>query len=740
MGVVYRATQLALQRPVALKAIAPELAADTDYRERFERESHLAASLDHPNVIPVYEAGERDGTLYLIMRWVQGTDLQAVLRSSGRVSPGRAIRLLRPVAAALAAAHRRGLIHRDVKPANVLIAGTDEDPEEQIYLTDFGIARLTDGESITRTGMFVGTIDYTAPERIEGERGYAPSDIYSFGCMLFESLTGHVPFERPSDVAKIFAHINDPIPSARAEVAGVPEQLDAIITKAMAKRPEDRFGSAGELIVALDQVLKELDTAERVAAAPKAQADVTEISESATAIKPVGSSVPAAETAKSGTESWEALSELATRGTEATEGVTELAKPGTDATEGVTELAKPGTGSTEGATELAKAGAGSTEGATELAKPGTAPTEGMTELAKPRTEARDAVAQRASPAPPAPTEPLKRPVPPSRRFPTKWAVALVGLVVVAGVLVAVLSGGGGSSSSSNSAGIQITGSGLTEGQSIDLSSAPGSISIGSKNVWISLPGSGKLVRFNPATGSQQSFAATGSPTAIVAGPAALWVAQTASKSLAQFNGDSGKQVAAAKLPGAPTSVALDQNNSTAWVSDSSGAITHVVFNGAVSGKAAQINPAAKGIGWGEGWIWAANGADSNDLVRVSLGGDGSTKAFDGGPGGVAVTFDDGVWIAHANGHVTRFDPRSNHLKVNADVGIAPDLAGIAAIDPSPYVWAISRSAKTLYRITNTSQPAVTGKVVFASSPVALAVRGSSVWVATEDGRVVEIRF
>ena len=177
MGVVYRATQLALRRPVALKAIAPELAADGDYRERFERESHLAASLDHPNVIPVYEAGERDGTLYLIMRWVEGTDLQAVLRSSGRVSPGRAIRLLRPVAAALAAAHRRGLIHRDVKPANVLIAGTDEDPEEQIYLTDFGIARLTDGESITRTGMFVGTIDYTAPERIEGERGYAPSDI-----------------------------------------------------------------------------------------------------------------------------------------------------------------------------------------------------------------------------------------------------------------------------------------------------------------------------------------------------------------------------------------------------------------------------------------------------------------------------------------------------------------------------------------------------------------------------------
>src|SRR3954454_18927857 len=148
MGVVYRATQEALGRPVAVKAIAPEYAGDRGYRERFQHESQLAASIDHPNVIPVYEAGERGGTLYLIMRWVEGTELRALLRREGSLPPERALRLLRPVASALAAAHRRGLVHRDVKPANVLIArGDEEEPDEHVYLTDFGIARRMETDS-----------------------------------------------------------------------------------------------------------------------------------------------------------------------------------------------------------------------------------------------------------------------------------------------------------------------------------------------------------------------------------------------------------------------------------------------------------------------------------------------------------------------------------------------------------------------------------------------------------------
>ncbi len=261
MGVVYKSTQLALQRTVALKAIAPELAADTSFRERFQRESRIAASIEHPNVIPVYEAGELDETLYLIMRWVDGTDLRALLASEGHLAPDRAVRLLRPVASALAAAHRRGLVHRDIKPANVLIARGDGE-EEHVYLTDFGIARSTKGDSMTRTGVFVGTVDYTAPERIEGGKGDAASDIYSFGCMLYETLTGHVPFDRPTEVVTMFAHINDPVPRAGDEVPGIPASFDAIIAKAMAKKPTERFASAGELASALDRALEDMETTE----------------------------------------------------------------------------------------------------------------------------------------------------------------------------------------------------------------------------------------------------------------------------------------------------------------------------------------------------------------------------------------------------------------------------------------------------------------------------------------------
>ena len=157
MGVVYRGTQLALGRPVAVKAIAPELVQDASFRERFKREAQLAASIDHPNIVPVYEAGESDGTLYLIMRWVEGTDLRAMLDSSGRLAPARAVRMLRPVASALGAAHQQGLVHRDVKPANVLVAGGNDQDEAHVYLTDFGIARRSASKSAL-----------TEPRRVRG--------------------------------------------------------------------------------------------------------------------------------------------------------------------------------------------------------------------------------------------------------------------------------------------------------------------------------------------------------------------------------------------------------------------------------------------------------------------------------------------------------------------------------------------------------------------------------------------
>ncbi len=250
MGVVYRATQVSLERTVALKVIAPELTGAADFRERFKRESRLAASIEHPNVIPVYEAGEADELLYLIMRFVPGTDLRAAIDEAGAMEPGRAARIVGQVANALEAAHRRGLVHRDVKPANVLLAG--EGAAEHAYLTDFGIAREVQATGgLTKTGMVVGTLDYIAPERIQDGGGDGRSDVYALGCVLYEALTGSVPFPRDSDVPKMYAHLSEPPPVARDARPGTPDRLSEIALRAMAKNPDERFATAGEMAAAL---------------------------------------------------------------------------------------------------------------------------------------------------------------------------------------------------------------------------------------------------------------------------------------------------------------------------------------------------------------------------------------------------------------------------------------------------------------------------------------------------------
>ena len=245
MGVVYRATQLGLERPVALKVIAAEYADNQDFRERFKSEAQVAASIDHPNVVPIFEAGEADGVLYLAMRYVEGTDLRALVDSSQRLDPERAVRIVWQIAGALDAAHRRGLVHRDVKPPNVLIA---QGEEEHAYLTDFGLSKSAAASGgVTRTGNFVGTPDFAAPEQIRGEHADARADVYALGAVLFHSLTGRVPFPRNSELAKMYAHLNEPAPAASPLAAGIPAGLDVVIGTAMAKAPEERYASAGDL-------------------------------------------------------------------------------------------------------------------------------------------------------------------------------------------------------------------------------------------------------------------------------------------------------------------------------------------------------------------------------------------------------------------------------------------------------------------------------------------------------------
>ena len=246
MGVVYRATDLALERPVALKLIADELAGDEGFRQRFRRESRLAASIRHPHVITVFAAGEADGVLYIAMDYIDGTDLRAMLTDHGRLEPQLAAEIAAQVASALDAAHARTLVHRDVKPANVLIAAAREGPHA--FLTDFGLTKdMGSTSGMTETGAIVGSMDYVAPEQIEGGHVDARADVYSLGCLLYETLTGSVPFPRDSTVAKMYAHLHDPAPPATAVCADVPRSFEPVLERAMAKRPEDRYPSAGDL-------------------------------------------------------------------------------------------------------------------------------------------------------------------------------------------------------------------------------------------------------------------------------------------------------------------------------------------------------------------------------------------------------------------------------------------------------------------------------------------------------------
>src|SRR3954470_7985414 len=238
MGVVYRATELGLDRTVALKLITPALAGDPDFRARFVRESRAAASIEHPNVIPIFRAGEDQDVLYISMRFVDGQDLRELIRRVGSVEPRRAARIVAQVGAALDAAHERGLVHRDVKPANVLLTQADH-----AYLTDFGlIKRVGEGATqLSAPGGWVGTLGYVAPEQIRGERVDARSDVYALGAVLYHALTGRAPYAADTDEAMMWSHLHADPP----RVQGAPAAFDPVIRRALAKDPADRYPSAG---------------------------------------------------------------------------------------------------------------------------------------------------------------------------------------------------------------------------------------------------------------------------------------------------------------------------------------------------------------------------------------------------------------------------------------------------------------------------------------------------------------
>jgi serine/threonine protein kinase len=251
MGVVYRAYDLRLKRVVAIKLIAPELSENASFRERFLAETELAASLEHPNVVPIHDAGEVDRQLYIAMRYVEGGDLKTLLRAEERLEPARAVAICGQIAAALDAAHARGLIHRDVKPSNVLLDGS-----EHVYLADFGLSRQLEEPGVPgERGLSLGTPAYAAPEQIEGGEIGGRADVYSLGCVLYESLTGEPPYSRDSDLAVLWAHLQEQPPKASDRDPRLPTAVDAVVETALAKEPSGRPATCGELMGAVQEAL-----------------------------------------------------------------------------------------------------------------------------------------------------------------------------------------------------------------------------------------------------------------------------------------------------------------------------------------------------------------------------------------------------------------------------------------------------------------------------------------------------
>jgi len=242
MGSVYRATQLSLNRTVALKILAAELSEDAAFRERFRREGLVQAAIDHEHIVTVYEAGDSEHGLFLAMRLIRGPTLKDMILSH-ELEPGRALGILAQVAGALDSAHDVGLTHRDIKPQNILIGANDH-----AYLADFGLTQASDEVSLTETGQFIGTIDYVAPEQIQGEAATARSDVYSLTAVLYEALTGVVPYAKPNEAAVLFAHISEAPPRVTERQGDLPPRLDEVIARGMAKLPADRYASAGELM------------------------------------------------------------------------------------------------------------------------------------------------------------------------------------------------------------------------------------------------------------------------------------------------------------------------------------------------------------------------------------------------------------------------------------------------------------------------------------------------------------
>mgnify|MGYP000371383462 CR=1 FL=1 len=623
MGVVYRATKLALERDRALKVIAPALSDVDRFRERFKRESRMAASIEHPNVIPVHDAGEENGMLYLAMRLVEGTDLHRLASGQG-IGAERAARVIAGVAAALDAAHAAGLVHRDVKPANVLIEDGDE---ERVYLTDFGITRTTKGgETLTGTGEFVGSVDYIAPEQAAGEPVDARTDVYSLGGVAHFALTGGQPFPRDSQVATLFAHANAPRPRPTAIDPNLPAAVDAVIVKAMATDPADRYASAGDMAGDLARALGTAPgavtaTTETPRAAPTRPAGAPATEAAATRALPAeqrrpGWLVPAA--ALAGLLLAAIVGVLLLGGGDAPDDPAESGARNRPA-----EAPKP-----EVSAEIPLGGApnGLSVGEEEkvwVAEPDAGRVEGI-----------DTTTDQV--------------VPPPADVPDPGTVA-VGF----GSIWAVSPG--------EDALYRLDPAEGLPPKAIPVGDRPSDVAIDENGVWVSNELSADVMRIDPAsdevTATEEMGTGAG-PRSIAVGGGSVWVANIDAQNVIEIDSDSGKRTGSAMAMGSrPNDRAYGENR--VWVIDNiDGTLTPITpGTQRVSEQPIDVGSAPRGVKVGFGYVWVANGGDGNVVAVDPKAAEVVAEVSVGRDPADLTLGEDSVWTADQGSKtVTRVDP------------------------------------------------------------------------------------
>ncbi len=641
MGTVYRATHIALDHVVALKVISADLAADDAFRERFRSESRIAVSLRHANVVPIHHAGEEDGLLFVTMDLVDGPDLRRMLIASGTLPPDRAIKIIGQVASALDVAHSRGLVHRDIKPGNILV---ERDSDDRAFLTDFGLAKrfdqATEAGALTRTGAFVGTLDYVAPEQIRGDRVDARTDVYALGCVLYEAISGRAPFaDREENVAKIYAHLQDEPPWLPGD-GGNEGELDEVIARALAKEPADRYPSAGDLARAAAAAIEGhevLRSAERSVATGKA---APETGEPATPPLPIPDTVESEVAAGGGTEE----------------------APQPEETQPLSAVAET-TAEHPGPTRVAGA---SGEATAASPRPATSPSA-------------------------------------KRSGGPRWSRIGIALGIVAAIVVAgvVLLGGGGDNDVGSIGGAGFAepklvgepiavdgvpvgiavadgtvavatrsgervrlfdeGSGQSTGEVV--LPAPGeNVTIADDSFWATVPTADTVVRAPVGGGEAKEIAVGDGPMGVTFDGSSIWVANSAGPSISAIDPTDDSVSEPVTLQGASFPSQIAAGEGRLWVVDRENALLISAEPGDPSVQEdSPLGSKPKGVVTGAGSVWAANTGNGKVVEFSPTGGELDEIQVGGEPRLLAYGFGR-IWVADGNGAVEAIDPADNSVQ------------------------------------------------------------------------------